>query len=303
MEPAPSLRIWICSFAVVCILVGVCGLMLPDPVLLVLNYKRLTTEMVEENGPASRKKHIVSLGSSITRHAIYYDEEMEAFARRSGYDDFSFTRFVLGGSHLSQFYPLFDHIIAAKPDIVLFQSSFLAYKKPFKKKHHGQIHTVRYFLKQYFLNAVSDISKFRKYRHNREQQEPLSLETVKKRQSRSQKPSRLKRIVQRRMKWSLWKIDEIPERLDQFFTKAADAGIKIIILNLPRPEESRTVIPGTEEDYGKLMTRYQNNYQVQYLNYPYQLGLESFLDYNHLTPGARKSYVSWLLKQLNMLTD
>ncbi len=303
MQPAPSLRIWICSLTIVCIIFGSLYLLATDPALLVLNYKRLTDATQKETDLISKKKHIVSIGSSITRHAIYYDGEMNAFARQNGFDNFLFIRFVLGGSHLSQFYPLFDHIIAAKPDIVLFQSSFIAYKKKFQKKHHGQIHSYRYFFKQYVKYGISFGTSFKKFRHNRKQQEPLSLRTIKKRQSRSQTPSRLKRIAKRRMQWSLRKIDEIPDELDQFFKQAADAGIKVIILNLPRSEKSKAGLPGTEEEYIRLMKDYENNYQIHCLDYPYQLGLESFVDYHHMTPTSRENYSSWLLKQLNTLID
>ena len=101
------------------------------------------------------------------------------------------------------------------------------------------------------------------------------------------------------MEWSLRKIDEIPDELDQFFKQAANAGIKVIILNLPRPEKGKVGFPGTEEEYKRLMKDYENNYQIHCLDYPYQLGLESFLDYLHMTPASRKNYSSWLLKQLN----
>ena len=270
-----------------------------DPSLLVLNYKRLTDATIKGTDSIGKKRHIVSIGSSITRHAIYYDYKMNAFARQNGYDNFSFTRFVLDGPHLSQFYPLFDHIIAAKPDIVLFQSSLIAYKKKFDKKHHGQIHSYRYFFQQYFRYGISFGTSFKKFRHNRKQKEPQSLRTIKKRQSRRQTPSRLKRIVESRARWSLRKIDAIPDKLDQFFKQAADDSIKVIILNLPRPEKSKAGLPGTEEEYKRLMKYYESNYQIYCLDYPYQLGLESFLDYHHMTPASRKNYSSWLLKQLN----
>ena len=303
MQPVPSLRIWIYSSTIVCIIFAALYLVATDPVLHVLNYKRLTDATIKETDSIGKKRHIVSIGSSIKRHAIYYDDEMNSFARQNGFDNFSFIRFVLGGAHLSQFYPLFDHIIAANPDIVLFQSSLIAYKKKFDKKHHDQIHSYRYFFKQYFRYSISFGTSFKKFRHNRQQQEPLSLRSIKKRQARRQTPSNLKRIIKERAKWSLSRIDEIPDKLDQFLKQATDAGIKVIILNLPRPEKIKAILPGTEEEYKRLMKGYENNYQIHCLDYPYQLGLESFLDYNHMTPASRKIYSSWLLKQLNTLID
>ena len=93
MPSVPSLRIWVCSFVVVCILFGAFGLLAPDPVLLTLNYKRLAGNTHEENR-SDDKKHIVCMGSSILRHAMYYDDGMEAAAKQNGYNNVLFTRFT-----------------------------------------------------------------------------------------------------------------------------------------------------------------------------------------------------------------
>jgi len=285
ISDVPPLKLWICSFVIVFGLGAMSQLLTLDPVLRILNYKRLDSDHIEKKYSVGNKKHVVSLGSSLVRFAIYYDEEMDAFVKELGHENYTFTRFVLAGPHLAQFYPLFDHIIAAKPEIVLFQHSFFAYKKKYRKKYHGKIHNYRYFLKRLFISLINGGVGFKRYRHNREQEPAMPSEEIEIFRGETQKPDRLKQLKKRRKKWRIWKdIEDIPIELDDFLKQAARANIKVIILNLPRPKESRMLMPGTQDEYSRIIKAYEMKYQVKYLHYPHQLKLDSFVDYNHLTP-------------------
>ncbi len=304
IQHVPSLKLWICSFIIVLILGAMSQFLTLDPVLRILNYKRLDSDHKENTYSIRDKKHVVSLGSSLVRFAIYYDKEMNAFVQEQGYQDYKFTRFVLAGPHLAQFFPLFDHILSAKPDVVLLQHSFFAYKKKFKKRYHGKIHNYRYFFKRFLIHFVNGGVGFKRYRHNREQEQAMPSEEIEIFRKETQKPDHLQKLKKRRKKWRIRKnAEDIPVELDEFLKQAERADIKVVILNLPRPDESMRSLPGTQKEYFRLMKAYEMKYQVKYLHYPQHLELDSFVDYNHLTPAARDIYISWLLKELETLTN
>ena len=236
---------------------------------------------------------IIVVGTSLTRHAFYKDEEMEHFASINGLN-MHFLRFTKNGGNLSDFRLLIEYLLKAKPDLICFESAIFAIN--FNQKHSWKIKHSSYLksvIKLYLLKLVA--------------------KTFKKEYFVIDGESNFKDIDLIHYKVRKYGLAEYQKTVHDlslydfsygngyryFFEKAREQGIKIVLLDLSRSKDAWDVLPpNREKEIKKLMDQYQKTYGIKYLRFPYKLSLDYFVDYNHFSQKGRVFYSKWFIKQI-----
>jgi len=229
---------------------------------------------------------IIVIGTSLTRNAFFFDGEMEDFARKNGFTEIKFMRIVKPGATLADFTPLLDFITNAEPDAVFLESNMfvLDFNAPARNKLRSMIGTLLPGRKEQYLIGIED--NFAS--HKELPQEGVQRQTHKDiaffREFRS--TTRLRRFM-------------LPDAYITFFDTLKRRGIPVVMLDLTRsPEAASAYPPGIMDAVPQLIRRYQDTYGLQYLEFPYSLGLQYYSDFAHMNERGRTVYCRWFLSEL-----
>jgi hypothetical protein len=290
----PPIIAWIIAVFLTGIIILLVVFLSEPPILKYLNAERL----IEPDQTGIDSKKVIIIGSSIVRRAVLYDDLMDSIAEAKNLDNYSINRFVIGGGRISFFMPLLDRLLDAKPHLIIIQNSMIIYGK---NNYDLILEKPRYYYKEQFCSFIGIDKYDRNYYFNRNRNKPLNDWQILKRQSDGQTPSNKKKVIENKKKYYINQPDDLPEELDNFLIKAKEKGIRIIALEIQRSPEVSSYMPVSEEERIALQNTFSKEYGITFLEFPFDLEMEDYLDYNHVVPKVQLKYSEWLIEQLKIL--
>jgi len=295
LKKNPPLYVWLIAIAFSTSIIAGADFILGEPVLKYLNADRLNAVDTSKS-----VKRVVIIGTSIVRRAVYFDEVMDSLAVSNQKSEYRFNRFVLGSVNLYYFYPLFEIILEAEPDIIIFQNSLIIYDK--ENTNQG-FDSRKKFCKEWIGNSfgIDDYNLY--YFFNRKPNELLTSEQIKLFQIKTRTPDRLERILINKKKFFIREIEAIPPELENLLITANVKGIRLIGMDIPRSPDVRSYMPASKDLKINLQEQYQNKYGITFWECPFDLDMDSYLDYNHVTPAVQEEYSKWLISKIKNMDE
>ena len=252
-----------------------------------------------KSDPALPQK-IVVLGTSLTRRAFFFDEEMERFAKKNRGLDIQFIRFSISSATLEQYEAIFDEIIHAKPDYVFFESQILLYtfnlskiKYLTKKINHLRDNIFDFIYRKTGL----DFNLF--HLQNTEYFDLMKDWQNIKKQPRNEMENDGKGI-----KKFDFRSMELPEIVISFFRDIKVNGGKIFILEIPWSQMAKSQIPDSlliEINNRKI--NMSQKYGLPIIDFPGYPKLNFYYDFGHFNAEGRKMYSKWYLGEIAKLNQ
>jgi hypothetical protein len=303
---APPISIWIAVLIVILILTGISlpyyfkskSGCLSD----VSRFNISRLNRFNDKDEQTIKPKVIAIGTSLTRNALFKDEEMESFASANGIR-IKFLRFTKNRGELSDFYALTESIIDSPVDVICFESNIFA----FDMKGDGleneinnysiYIHDVlKGFIIKIYNTIVGHFSA--DSRHEFHEDSDKNFVDIDLNDNEAKNRQELIRFTNRAEKFRIRKFSE-GEFYKNIFRTAAERKIKIIFLDVPLSKNAGDALPETLENKTRdLLGQYQKVYGITCIHFPYGLGLEYFIDYTHLGAKGRKLYSKWFLDQI-----
>jgi hypothetical protein len=231
---------------------------------------------------------IIAIGTSLTRYGLYKDAAMEHFAALHGIN-IHFLRFTKSNGELPDFKTLATYLLSVKPTIIFLESAlFTRNTQANKINYYWEIkhkYYLRYLIRKYVFKTYSsperDQGNFIDINWNQ-----IATNT---------------NLAQYQKIFANFRVRDISygNSYRDFFKKASEKGIQIILIDLSRPKNTWDIMPpDTEKNITHLMEQYQARYKIKYLRFPYKLKQDYYIDFGHLRLAGRKFYSKWLLQQI-----
>jgi len=260
------------------------------------NPKRLESFTCRGGGKTLR---VAVIGTSLTRHAFFKDEDMERFARDRGLQ-IHFLRFTLGGGSLEEFYDLSTAVINSGADVICFEAAIFGLEMG---NDNVMLDRYRYYLRHggtKFLARLPFVPK----RHRSENQNENFAETeLTTNPVFEQNPEKEKELYLERS--SQFRIRDFSEgkKFAPLFLMAKARGKTVVFLDLSRSNKAWDMLPvDFEDEFFRPMRQYEKAYGIPCLRFPYRLPLDYFQDFAHFGPKGRKLYSEWFLANLATLS-
>ena len=304
--PAPPLRVWLAT-AVIAILAA--ALSIP-PFLRIraereLSFIRPCSEQIAAFTARGKNRQkvcpkIVVLGTSRICSGLFFDEQMEEFARQQAFGEIRFLRLARVKGTIDHFLPLFDQIIDAKPDILFIEadSLFFSWEK-------GGISEIVKEHSIYCRNCIKRGLRWVAGNHekNKTTEELVGLWEnnliIPQKQDVEQFQFYSELLKKRQCRRGF----DPEEPVAAMLRRAYEKGVRIVILDLPRSELMNTQIPASHKRLTKELSNQLGTLcAARFIVYPGQLGLGCFADFTHLNDKGRELFSRWLLSQIKDIT-
>lgn len=294
-KKTPPLIAWFFAIALALVTIAVVYQIVGEPVLKYLNADRLNVADTSKT-----VKRVIIIGTSLIRRAVYFDEVMDSLAASNQMSEYRFNRFVLGGGHLSFFFPLFEKIIEAEPDIIIFQNSLILYDKA---NRYPIFDNRKKYYKEWLGYSLGIDEHNKNYFFNRMPNKKLTNERIRQSQIRTQTPDNVKKSVINKKKFYIRDIAALPPELDNFLISAEAKRIRMLSVNILVSPDIRLALPASEELRIILQEQYQKKYGITFWEFPFDLGMDSYLDLNHVTPAVQHHYSEWLINKIKNMDE
>lgn len=234
-------------------------------------------------GPAGSKR-VIMIGSSVLHSATFYDDKMNAFAATNGCEGMLFLRISQKGLAFRHAASVLEPAIDSKPDLLLIQADILLTDTG--DTPYG------IYLSDALRSSLNNVmSRKRKRTKNllENNEQPIDAEQY------EEAFRRYTKILQRRL------AARRPERLitESILLRAKQTGVRVIILEMPRPEKTSDLIKSIgDRDYKDEWTWLKGLSLASHLCYPAQLGLDQFRDFAHLSEKGRSKFSLWLVRSI-----
>lgn len=238
------------------------------------------------------EKRVVAIGTSLLFHGTFFDNRMSDFGKKNGFGRFSYLQITRNGGFFEDFVPLMPAITDAKPNVVVIQSNLLLLSRDKIDRLKRAIARHKKYLK-YILSFP--LVHFVPSKLTDTQLTTASGDAT------NQNSVFFASVTKDLRKYEVRDIT-LPKDFEDFFERAREQKIKIIIIDIPRYEKVEEVITQLPENRQKLssLIRYlKENYDIEYLEYPEKLGLEYYMDFSHFNQKGRERYSIWLLSCLS----
>jgi len=259
------------------------------------------------HGGSRHPLRVVVVGPSHTLCALYFDENMEQFARQNGLSDLQFVRFVKLDGTLRDFTPVLEPIVRADPDIVFFDSNLFV----FNFRHHAVAGQNRRLFnkdddsddRKKLLALAQDAIGNRKGMKKKPNPNVLTSEEESFRNiSMRQADEDFDRYRDQADMGIRLQTFDIPPHYRAFIDTLRRRGTPVVLLQIPASRDAISVYPvdllvGADA----LVARYQQELGLGYLEFPRRLGLEYYKDFVHMNERGRELYSRWFLSELPAL--
>jgi hypothetical protein len=259
---------------------------------------------------APHPPRIIVVGTSLSTCALFFDEEMEQFARKNGLPDLEFVRFIKLDATLKDFVPLLGSIIAAEPDVVFFETNAFVLSR--RSDDNPDSRMMRIFSQD---DSSDDRKKLQLFFQAKFLGKGLPRKKDNPNVSVSEKEVLLK-LRQRQTQDDFEQFREealeplqvrpfsVPDEYLAFFNAMKQKHITAALLDLPRSRKAESAFPPEmRKARGDMIKRYQNAYGLRYVSYPELLGLEYFQDFTHMNERGRGECSRWFLSGLPSLIE
>jgi len=230
---------------------------------------------------------VIAIGSSLFRRGMLYDTKMEAFAKENGLEGLAFLRLTRHDSDISNYEPFFDKVIAARPDIVLIESDSLFYVRLPRDFYREYPDSLRRVLLKSLSAKSLVLPAAAAHELDSETDPPIPIEQLKASHSHE---AGLRNLKQR--------VPADPDRVDALLRKAAEAGVRIVILDMRREPGFEKLAGINTEQAAALLKGIPEEYGVRLTSQPGELGREYYWDYAHLNEDGRLRFSLWLVSVL-----
>lgn len=240
------------------------------------------------------EKRIIALGSSLLGHATFPDEFMSDFGKANGFDDFKYLQITRGGGLQEDFIPFMHSITEAKPDIVVIESNLVLLDldkserlKLIERRHQKKLRHIGSQLIRWFFGAKQKNSQ-------------STLKTI----DQQTKQDSMFFVLRSEFTKNHFGVRDtiLPKEIKDFFVRAKEKKIRVILVDIPRSERLEEVItrlPSYDQNVSYMIQALKTKYGVEYLKFPDQLGLEYYVDFAHFNQAGRERYSLWLLSCLS----
>ncbi len=244
---------------------------------------------------AEKALKIAVIGTSLTRNALYKDEDMDRLAKDRGMN-IRFLRFTLDGGRLGNFYDLSEEVVHSKADIIFFEAALFGLDR-------GDVDEIwarhRRSLRHEAVDLLTRLPFVPEKRRSQEinaNYTTIEISPVPFSGKNQEKETGLylKRV-------SRFRIRDFSEgkRFAALFRLARARGKVVEFLDLSRSREAWAMLPANFEDlFDATMANYEKVYGIRYLRFPYRLPIEYFEDFAHFGTTGRKFYSAWFLTNL-----
>ncbi|MBC7488546.1 MAG: hypothetical protein H7282_17535 [Cytophagaceae bacterium] len=285
----PPLRIWVISGTVFIVLFLVVHV-------LALRYNHALVQKKQKQEATYLLKHVVEhfkknesktkvmvLGSSIVGQGIACEEE---------FDDTTFRNIVMGKVYVPAYYKIveswidakvFDSILKYPPAVVLIEIDQLAYKIKEDTSFFDRAQESIFFIKNLKITTGYSWANYKM---------PAYC-------GRSINETIPDSMLAPTISWEARTFEDLcvihPE-----LKRLREAGIRIILIQIPRPAEIEVLLHDEKKDkqLQALLTAYKLHYQIDYWSYPNKLPYAYFYDQGHLNKKGRTTYSKWLYTKL-----
>jgi hypothetical protein len=247
---------------------------------------RLASFRVRENG-GKKPLRVIAIGSSGMGKAVFIDKDMEALARKQGLDGLEFMRLTCPACGIMDFMPLLNGICGAAPDVILVESYSALYDR----------HRVRNaFARKYtdFLRATLMGSLKAERFVFPELEKPHTEEEFERPLLDGRTAPSLDALILH------WK-EKSPIGIEEsgpFFSEAAKRGIRVVLVGIPRHPEFERRAGGPGPETIELRRRLEEDYGVESISFPREIGARSYSDFVHLNEEGRLEFSLWLIEEL-----
>lgn len=291
LDRPPPLRVW-AAVAVVALLLAAAvwpsyRKALRDGDFLDANRPRIA-EFAADQELGGAGPRIVALGNSLLYRGIWFDGTMATVAARYGAPNWHFLRIVRSMGGYRNFTPLFEPILAARPDLLILQSDLLL--ENVQPIGYGEYlsYSARSWLRQATgrpsLQRTAVIDQLR----DREDNPPFR-----------RSDAVLARYVAARP-YALPLPAPARAEIEELLLLAKAAGIRVVVLDLPRSAASREAVAVCRRGSGGDATEawLRQGDLATWLECPLAFDDDCFYDYAHLNAAGRDKLVSWLVGAL-----
>lgn len=247
---------------------------------------------------------VVVVGTSLSMSALFFDEDMEQFARDNGLPGVQFIRFTKLDASLEDYAPLLAKILDAAPDIVLFESRLFLLTHQFKE---WEKKTMRFFAQEDGKDARKKLKRFfeERFGAKRPQQkkenpnvavsEKKILDSIRRRQTQNDLDN-FQNAMEDKM---IVREFSVPAAYAAFFEELRKRGIIGALLDTPASEHETTLF--AHEKMLELTRHYQEACAIHALAYPGKLGLEYYKDFRHMNERGRDAFSRWFLAEIPLV--
>jgi len=290
---SPPLRLWLISIITVIAIIATGLFLLGDPVQIYLNTGRLKYSETDD----SEKKRIICFGGSAVKRAMFFDTKLDSIANMTNLNNYCFNRFVLNGGNITNFYPLFDKILESNPYAVILSSKKLIYHNENRPIYRNR----RYYIKEWIGHWFDIDNRFENHDFNQMPNASISDIEIERKQKRTQTPENImksKNLIRRfRANYDL----TLSEDFNRFLIESRKKGILVICVNLLPSPAVRDALPLNEEHRIEIQQKFADKYGIIFWEFPFELGMEDYLDTKHLIPEIQLNYSKWLMSQVQTL--
>lgn len=247
---------------------------------------------------------VAVIGTSLTQCAFYKDEDMDSFARDRGIN-IRFLRFTLSAGSLHEFYDIAEEVINSSADIIFFEAAIFELKLSTDTDIKRNLFHHRVSLRKTLIKTIFDLPLIPERLRSKVKMEgnnniiDAKLNLIPKNEV-NKSANHYRRIA------SGFRIREFSdgERFAPLFALARKQGKAVAFLDLSRSKEAWDLLPKTfKGEISKIMSRYEKDYGIPYIRFPYRLTLDYFRDFAHFNQAGRKFYSEWFLTNLVTLTE
>ena len=281
MQREVPLGVWFYSSFLVFIFFALFFFIPQDKIYSTYDTKLNQLTLIEEN-----QTSIVAIGTSLTAHSFYFNEEMNSLAKKYHIENLNFLRFAHGGRDFRYFDKLFEKLIKINTDIIFLDASLLFYK-------NQEINAIREFRKEIIIKIKNMLHTFRIFSYE-------SL--VDKNLHQSTEINLLewqKNVVKFKKRYK-----SLPDFVIRFLTDAKKNGKRIYIFKFTRAKEAQELFPKEFLTYEKeMVSYYQKKYNVNYIEYPSKLSKDYYIDFVHSNMKGRVEISKFFLLKVKVVLE
>ena len=228
---------------------------------------------------------IVLLGNSRLKYGTEVDPEGFSFS-----DDarFEVLRLVNNWATFEDFAPMADRILDLRPDMIVMQTDLLG---------RGRREWGRVFMYREYLN-------WRAFGHGPWNPGKIDHQEVQYATPclNDQSQDRYDWRVDVDSNWLIFDLESDGARNARgFIDKAADQGIRVVLLSMPITERVQSVLTPMDNLASDLLGELERDDKVTKLTFPETVPNERFCDFVHMNEAGRATFTPWLAQQLSDL--
>ena len=285
------LLIWVVPLAITGLVILLVGLHIEAGERFFIQYN---LDRIEEFSqlPEDGDLKVFAFGSSLTRDGILYDHHFSEFANDTYCQSIHFLRICRPGHDLGKFEPFLDDILKNQPDFILLESGMLYFDT-----------SVGFFegTKRFLLNFVRRglrFSRISRVKMNLTFNAPPATQGYVRKANRP-----AINLIKKLRSMRGWNTIQFNKQLKwhQFFEKAEEKGIKIVILDFPYPDKYEKKLTNIQPlpFIRKMREHYKDNYGLVYWKHPGAFEESNFYDFSHLNPAGRQVFSGWLVEKMD----